>query len=141
MRIVLLMAGVGERLAPFTLDNHKSLVLLSGKPLLAHLMERFIENGQRRFVAIVGHQREKVVEFIEAAYGEKIELTTVDNPKYDRKRPLTDVFTRDPKAWLQKSKHIHAVTRTAPPAKSDGKPKMNGPSPRKEESTFSSPMK
>ena len=84
MRIVLLMAGVGERLGPFTRNSHKSLVPLSGKPLIAHLIERFIENGQRRFVAIVGHQREEILDFLAAEYGAEIELTTVDNPKYDQ---------------------------------------------------------
>ena len=42
MKVDLLAAGIGSRLGDITQNKSKALIELNGKPLLVHLIERFI---------------------------------------------------------------------------------------------------
>jgi uncharacterized cofD-like protein/HAD superfamily hydrolase (TIGR01549 family) len=49
---VLLVAGKGERMKPFSLYTSKELISFVGKPLLAHQVDEFVENNIRDIVII-----------------------------------------------------------------------------------------
>ncbi len=49
MKAMILAAGLGTRLRPLTLERAKPAIPLLGKPLVARLIERLIENGAREF--------------------------------------------------------------------------------------------
>ena len=47
---MLLAAGLGTRMRPLTADRPKTLLLLNGRPLLDHILDRLEEAGVRRVV-------------------------------------------------------------------------------------------
>ncbi|MHC1592356.1 MAG: bifunctional sugar-1-phosphate nucleotidylyltransferase/acetyltransferase, partial [Candidatus Helarchaeales archaeon] len=62
MKAVLLCAGEGSRLRPFTFTQPKHLLPIVGIPLLTHTMNGLKEQGIKDFIIIVGHLEEKIRE-------------------------------------------------------------------------------
>ena len=83
MKIVLLLAGRGRRLGPITEKRNKCLIRLEGKPMLGHLVERFLFNGLDEIVPIIGYDAERVLNYLTKNFGKKIKLTPIFNPKYE----------------------------------------------------------
>jgi glucose-1-phosphate thymidylyltransferase len=68
MRAIIPVAGVGSRLRPHTYTLPKVLLNVAGKPILAHILDKIIDEGITRATIIVGHMGEKIKEFVSAAY-------------------------------------------------------------------------
>lgn len=64
MDAMILAAGYGERLKPFTNDKPKALVEVSGKPLLAHHIDHLLKIGFDNIVVNAFYLSEQVVDFI-----------------------------------------------------------------------------
>ncbi|MBN2790486.1 MAG: NTP transferase domain-containing protein [Candidatus Delongbacteria bacterium] len=64
MQGMILAAGYGTRLAPLTDNCPKALILLNGKPLLWHVIEKFINSGINEIVINAHFLSEQVIEFI-----------------------------------------------------------------------------
>lgn len=62
MQAIVLAAGEGRRMLPLTTTLPKGILPIGGRPLLEHLMLRAKEAGAERFVIVVGHQREKIID-------------------------------------------------------------------------------
>ena len=62
MNIVILAAGTGSRLRPYTDELPKALVPMNGKPLLAHTLDA-LRNFDARLVVVTGFHAEKIHEF------------------------------------------------------------------------------
>lgn len=60
MRAILLAAGEGSRLRPFTLDKPKPMVRVANKPVLQHAIEALTANGIQDVTIVVGYHREKI---------------------------------------------------------------------------------
>lgn len=60
MRAIILAAGEGSRLRPFTADKPKPMVRAANKPILQHGIEALVENGVRDITLVVGYHRERV---------------------------------------------------------------------------------
>jgi 1L-myo-inositol 1-phosphate cytidylyltransferase len=56
MQAVILAAGMGSRLQ--SLGSPKPLVMLHGKPLIEHVLERLTQAGVDRFVVVTGYDRQ-----------------------------------------------------------------------------------
>lgn len=78
---VMLAAGMGQRLRPYTEDRPKCLVPVAGKPLLAHTIDALEQAGFDRFVIITGYQHEKVDHFIDEYTG-PLKIETIYNDQY-----------------------------------------------------------
>lgn len=76
---VLLAAGRGSRLAPLTDRTHKSLLSVSGKPVLAYAVERLIQSGCQDIVCVTGYRRDDICDFL-SSYGGAVR--TIDNGRY-----------------------------------------------------------
>ncbi len=63
-RAVVLAAGVGHRLRPFTDDLPKCLVPVNGVPILVNALTQLAAAGVAETVIVVGHLKEKVIERI-----------------------------------------------------------------------------
>lgn len=61
---MILAAGLGTRLQALTQDRPKALVMLNGKPLLQHVLERLIRNGFHHIVINVHHFSHQIIDFI-----------------------------------------------------------------------------
>ena len=67
MRAIVLVAGVGWRLKPYTETTPKCLMEIGGKSLLQRYLEAFVALGLSEIVLVVGHLKERVM--AEAARG------------------------------------------------------------------------
>ena len=69
-RVVIPTAGIGSRLKDLTKNLNKSLVSLSNRPILSHLIEQFPKTCN--FVIALGHKGKLVKNFIELAYPDRV---------------------------------------------------------------------
>ena len=60
MRLVLLLAGEGKRLMPYTKDRPKSLVEVNGKSLLKRQIDVLKSVGVTEIIAVTGNKSEQL---------------------------------------------------------------------------------
>jgi len=80
---VILAAGVGKRLRPFTETRPKSLITIGGLSLMERHLGRLAAEGVERAVIVIGHCGEQIRERCGAAFGD-LEVLYVENPEYER---------------------------------------------------------
>ncbi|HET6371350.1 MAG TPA: phosphocholine cytidylyltransferase family protein [Nitrospiria bacterium] len=81
MKAILLAAGIGKRLRPFTEHSPKCLINMGGRPLLDRYLEALQAAGITEAVMVVGHRKEKIVE----RFGERVgnlSIRYVENPDF-----------------------------------------------------------
>jgi UDP-N-acetylglucosamine diphosphorylase/glucosamine-1-phosphate N-acetyltransferase len=61
---VILAAGEGQRLRPFTVTKPKTMLSIAGKPILQYVVESLAQNGIRNIVIVVGYRREQVFDYM-----------------------------------------------------------------------------
>jgi len=61
---VILAAGEGQRLRPFTVTKPKVMLSVAGKPILNYVVESLAQNGIRNIVIVVGYRREQVFDYM-----------------------------------------------------------------------------
>jgi len=61
---VILAAGEGQRLRPFTVTKPKGMLSIADKPILQYVIESLAENGIRRIVIVVGYRREQIFDYM-----------------------------------------------------------------------------
>lgn len=61
LHAVILVAGEGKRLLPFTLTNPKTFAEVAGTTILENALERFAEHGVKKVTIVVGHLADKIV--------------------------------------------------------------------------------
>jgi len=64
MKAMILAAGLGTRLQPYTLDRPKALVEVAGKPLIAHVLEKLLASGITDIIINVHHFADMVEEYL-----------------------------------------------------------------------------
>lgn len=60
MKAVILAAGEGARMGPFTASVPKVMIPVGNRPLLEYVVQALVENGIRDLVFIVGYRRERI---------------------------------------------------------------------------------
>jgi glucose-1-phosphate thymidylyltransferase len=68
MRAIIPVAGVGSRLRPHTYTIPKVLLIVAGKPILAHILDKLIAEGITAATIVVGHMGDKIREFVTESY-------------------------------------------------------------------------
>lgn len=61
---VILAAGEGRRLKPFTVNKPKGMISIAGKPIIQNVIESLAANGIRDIIIVVGYQKEKIFDYI-----------------------------------------------------------------------------
>jgi len=61
---VILAAGEGQRLRPFTVTKPKIMLRVAGKPILSYVVESLSQNGIRNIVLVVGYGKEQVFDYM-----------------------------------------------------------------------------
>jgi len=94
---IVLAAGEGQRLKPFTRLMPKVMLPIAGKPILQYVVEALVENGVRRIVMVVGYRREHVQDYFGSGQAWGAEIEYVVQPKQlgvahalKQGRPLAD---------------------------------------------------
>jgi len=61
---VILAAGEGLRLKPFTVNKPKAMISIAGKPVIQYVLEALAANGIRDIILVVGHQKEQIFDYV-----------------------------------------------------------------------------
>lgn len=62
-KAVVLAAGEGQRLRPFTVTKPKAMLDIAGRPILQYVVEALEHNGIREIIIVVGYHREQVFDY------------------------------------------------------------------------------
>jgi UDP-N-acetylglucosamine diphosphorylase / glucose-1-phosphate thymidylyltransferase / UDP-N-acetylgalactosamine diphosphorylase / glucosamine-1-phosphate N-acetyltransferase / galactosamine-1-phosphate N-acetyltransferase len=65
VKAVILAAGEGTRLRPFTISRPKVMIPVAGKPILEHVLRALVENGITEVVMVVGYRKERIMSYFE----------------------------------------------------------------------------
>jgi glucose-1-phosphate thymidylyltransferase len=68
MRAIIPVAGVGSRLRPHTYTHPKVLLNVAGKPIIAHIMDKIVEEGITKATIIVGYLGDRIKDYLESTY-------------------------------------------------------------------------
>ena len=68
MKLVIPLAGYGTRMRPHTYVRPKPLINVAGKPVLAHILDRFRAFDIEEAIFIVGHLGDQVAEYVDTHY-------------------------------------------------------------------------
>ncbi len=60
---VILAAGEGRRLRPFTVNKPKAMLFIAGKPILQYIVESLAYNGIRDLILVVGYRHEHIFDY------------------------------------------------------------------------------
>jgi UDP-N-acetylglucosamine diphosphorylase/glucosamine-1-phosphate N-acetyltransferase len=74
---VILAAGKGQRLRPFTVTKPKAMLSIAGKPIVRYVVEALAENGIRNIVLVVGYRREQIFDYMGAGEQFGVEITYI----------------------------------------------------------------
>lgn len=66
MKAMILAAGLGTRLKPFTNSMPKALVPILGKPVLEHVIEKLKTAGFNEIIINIHHFADQIVDFVES---------------------------------------------------------------------------
>lgn len=61
---VILAAGEGERLRPFTVNKPKVMLSTADRPVLQYIIESLAQNGIRDIVLVVGYRKESIFDWL-----------------------------------------------------------------------------
>ncbi|NVM36045.1 MAG: nucleotidyltransferase family protein [Candidatus Lokiarchaeota archaeon] len=75
MKAVILCAGLGKRLRPYTDSYQKSMILIHSKPLLEYIINGLIYAGFKSLIIVVGYRKEQIISYFKDGneWGIKIE--------------------------------------------------------------------
>jgi len=70
MRAIIPVAGLGSRLKPHTYSTPKVLLNVGGKPIIAHIIEKLLDEGVDKATFVIGHLGEKIEEYVQNNYSQ-----------------------------------------------------------------------
>jgi len=79
LTVLILAAGYGRRMGPFSRMVNKGLIPYDNKPLISHIMEKF--DHETKFVIACGHMGQQVKDYVGAVHSDK-QVVYVDIPDY-----------------------------------------------------------
>jgi len=68
MRAIIPVAGIGTRLKPHTYSTPKVLLNVGGKPIIAHILDKLLEEGISKATFVIGHLGDMIKEYVEKTY-------------------------------------------------------------------------
>jgi len=74
---VILAAGEGQRLRPFTVTKPKVMLSIAGKPIVQYVIEALAQNGIRNIVLVVGYRREQVFDYMGSGERFGVDITYI----------------------------------------------------------------
>jgi len=78
---VILAAGEGQRLRPFTVNRPKTMLSLADKPILQYAVEALARNGIRNIVLVVGYRKEQVFNYLGSGEQFGVDISYVTQEK------------------------------------------------------------
>ncbi len=78
---VILAAGEGQRLRPFTVNRPKVMLFIAGKPILQYAIEALVQKGIRDIALVVGYHKEQVLDYFGSGESLGVDLTYVNQDR------------------------------------------------------------
>ena len=78
---VILAAGEGRRLRPFTVTKPKVMLSIAGKPILQYVIEALAQNGIRNIVLVDGYHKEQILDYLGSGEQLGVDITYVTQEK------------------------------------------------------------
>jgi glucose-1-phosphate thymidylyltransferase len=80
MQAIILAAGEGTRLRPFTMSKPKVMLPIGNKPILAYVVKALVDNGLNEIIIVVGYKKERIMSFFSdgSKFGAKITYVIQD---------------------------------------------------------------
>jgi UDP-N-acetylglucosamine diphosphorylase/glucosamine-1-phosphate N-acetyltransferase len=75
---VILAAGEGQRLRPFTASKPKVMIPIANKPILRYVVEALAQNGIRRILLVVGYKKDQVMDYFGSGDQFDVEIEYVE---------------------------------------------------------------
>lgn len=74
---IILAAGEGQRLRPFTAVMPKVMLRIADRPILEYVIEALTENGIRRIIMVVGYRKDQVQDYFGSGQNFGVEIKYV----------------------------------------------------------------
>ena len=78
MKAVVLAAGEGKRLRPLTKNMSKGMISAANRPILGYVIDALASNDIRDIIVVVGHQKEKVMNYLGDGKGVGVNIKYVE---------------------------------------------------------------
>lgn len=65
MKAIILCAGLGTRMIPYTETYQKTMIPIHGKPLLEYLINGIKSAGFKDFIIVVGYHKEQIIDYFQ----------------------------------------------------------------------------
>jgi len=78
---IILAAGEGQRLRPFTVNRPKTMLAIADKPIVQYVIEALSQNGIRNIVLVVGYRKEQIFDSIGSGEEFGVDVTYVTQNK------------------------------------------------------------
>jgi choline kinase len=82
MQVIILAAGISQRLRPLTDSTPKCLLNVGGKTILEMTIDNILYNGIDEFVMVTGYKENMIKDFIREKYP-ALNITYITNPDYE----------------------------------------------------------
>src|SRR5439155_3416668 len=69
MKAVVLAAGEGARMGPFTASEPKVMIPVGNRPILEHVVRALVDEGVHDIVLVVGYRRERIMSYFQDGKG------------------------------------------------------------------------
>jgi len=90
LTVLILAAGYGRRMGPFSRMVNKSLIPYDNKPLISHIMEKF--DPDTKFVIACGHLGQQVKDYVSNVHAEKnVVFVDIENYAEGHTGPATTI--------------------------------------------------
>ncbi len=78
MKALVLAAGEGARMGPFTASEPKVMIRVGNRPILEYVVKALVDNGVQDLILVVGYQRERILSRFQDGkpFGARIEYVT-----------------------------------------------------------------
>jgi len=74
---VILAAGEGQRLRPFTVTKPKVMLAIADRPILSYVVEALAKNGIRNIVLVIGYRKEQVLDYLGSGEHFGVDITYI----------------------------------------------------------------
>ncbi|MEM3342530.1 MAG: nucleotidyltransferase family protein, partial [Thermoplasmata archaeon] len=81
MKAVILAAGEGIRLRPYTSNKPKGMIRVANNPILHYIIDALKGNGIREIIMVVGYAREKIMNYFGNGSAFGVSITYVEQKK------------------------------------------------------------
>ena len=99
-KAIILAAGAGDRMQPFTQHSPKCLVPVNGVPILVNALTHLSDVGVDEVVIVVGHHREKIYDLIGDTF-KSLNVSYIESEDYASTNNIYSL-------WLARGAHGNA---------------------------------